>query len=131
MKIGELASKCELAPSAIRYYESRGLLKSVTRKSNGYRIYTEDAVILLKVIVNAKQAGFSLDEIKQILPADASNWEHDKLVKVINVKIKDIENLQAQLRKNKSKLKEVLRAIESKPSDMACKDNAKKVLGKI
>ena len=37
MKIGELARRSGLAASTIRFYESKGLLKAVSRQSNGYR----------------------------------------------------------------------------------------------
>lgn len=131
MKIGELAKQCGVAASAIRFYESKGLLKSIPRKSNGYREYPEEAVILLTIIVTAQQAGFSLDEIKQILPPNISNWEHDKLIAALQKKIADIELLEKQLKKNKSQLKEVLKAIEEKPSDVACEDNARRVFKRM
>ena len=131
MKMGELAKQCGVAASAIRFYESKGLLKSIPRKSNGYREYPEEAVILLTIIVTAQQAGFSLDEIKQILPPNISNWEHDKLIAALQKKIADIELLEKQLKKNKSQLKEVLKAIEEKPSDVACEDNARRVFKRM
>ncbi len=131
MKIGELAKRCGVNASTIRFYESRGLLKSIPRKMNGYREYPEDTVVLLTIIVNAQKTGFSLDEIQQILPPSIANWDHDKLLSSLNKKIEDIENLEKQLKKNKSILKDILKAIEQKPSDLGCDDNAKRVIKKI
>jgi DNA-binding transcriptional MerR regulator len=51
MKIGELAARTDLAPSAIRYYEKVGLLASAER-INGQRRYSSDAldrVLLIRV----------------------------------------------------------------------------------
>lgn len=131
MKIGDLAKQCGVAASAIRFYESRGLLKSIPRKLNGYREYPEEAVFLLTIIISAQQAGFSLDEIKQILPSSIANWEHDKLISALNKKIEDIENLEKQLKQNKAKIKEVIKAIQEKPVDMECADNTKQLVKKM
>ncbi|MBI3162144.1 MAG: MerR family transcriptional regulator [Chloroflexi bacterium] len=66
LNIGELAKEVGLRTSAIRFYESVGLLQPPPRQS-GWRRY--DAVVLdrLKVIQVARQMGFSLAEIKVLL----------------------------------------------------------------
>ena len=76
MKIGELAKRTGLSASKIRFYEDIGLLKMVERKANGYRSYPEEAEVVLNLIVSGQQAGFSLDELKALLPADLSGWQH-------------------------------------------------------
>ncbi|EFO35423.1 transcriptional regulator, MerR family, partial [Vibrio parahaemolyticus Peru-466] len=80
MKIGELAQKTGLAPSRIRFYERIGLLKTVTRKANGYREYPQEALMILDMITTGQQAGFSLDELSALLPSDLSNWDHHQLL---------------------------------------------------
>ncbi|MEG0882624.1 MAG: MerR family DNA-binding transcriptional regulator, partial [Janthinobacterium sp.] len=57
MKIGELAKRSGLAASTIRFYEAKGLLKTVDRQSNGYRDYPLEAVAVLSIISDAQQAG--------------------------------------------------------------------------
>jgi MerR family redox-sensitive transcriptional activator SoxR len=64
--IGEVARRAGLNTSAIRYYESRGVLPEPTRES-GQRRYTEQTVQQLRVIDVAKRAGFSLDEARVLL----------------------------------------------------------------
>ncbi|WP_218673453.1 MerR family transcriptional regulator [Chromobacterium haemolyticum] len=73
MKIGELAKRAGMAASAIRFYEAKGLLKIASRQANGYRDYPPEALTLLTIINDAQQAGFSLEEIKRLLPADVSS----------------------------------------------------------
>lgn len=68
MRIGELAKISGLAPSRIRFYEASGLIKSVARKANGYRDYGPDAHWVLQIITGAQSEGFSLEEIRQLLP---------------------------------------------------------------
>ena len=66
LTIGQVASRAGLRASAIRYYESRGLLPAASRQG-GKRVY--DATILerLGAIELAKAAGFGLDEIRALM----------------------------------------------------------------
>jgi DNA-binding transcriptional MerR regulator len=131
MKIGELAKRTGLAASTIRFYESKGLLKSVGRLSNGYREYPPDAAAVLAVIVNAQQTGFTLDEIAKILPANAANWQHGELIATLQRKIADIEAMQIRLAQSKDQLRALIEMIDSKPEGMACQDNASRVMDSV
>lgn len=131
MKIGELAQRSGLAASTIRFYEAKGLLKAVPRQINGYREYPQDAVLLLSLIAGAQQAGFTLDEIKQVLPPDLTSWQHEELVSMLQKKIQDIEAMEAKLRATKSQLQMLVHRIENKPEGMDCADNAKRVLNEL
>ena len=44
LRIGELARWAELSPSALRYYEKRGILPRPRRLPNGYRVYGEEGL---------------------------------------------------------------------------------------
>lgn len=131
MKIGELAEQTGLAPSRIRFYERIGLLKAVTRQANGYRTYPVEAVTILQLISTAQQAGFSLDELKSLLPPDLEDWNHSSLLEALKQKVKDIEEMQSKLAESKAQLLEVLEEIEAKPDDMDCATNAKRVLSQF
>lgn len=131
MKIGELAKRSGLAPSTIRFYESKGLLKSVGRLSNGYREYPPDAAAVLAVIVNAQQTGFTLDEIAKILPANAANWEHGELIATLQRKIDDIEVMEVRLAQSKAQLRSLIDLINSKPDGVTCADNALRVMDSV
>jgi MerR family transcriptional regulator, redox-sensitive transcriptional activator SoxR len=63
--IGELAEKAGLATSAIRYYESIGLLPEPYRVS-GQRRYGEETLKRLEFIAAAQHAGFTLREITEL-----------------------------------------------------------------
>lgn len=131
MKIGELAQRTGLAASRIRFYESIGLLKLVDRQANGYRSYPEQAVLVLNLITTAQQAGFSLDELRTLLPQDLAQWEHGKLLDTLQAKVKDIEALEQRLAQSKTHLLALIDEIESKPDDIDCATNAKRVLSKM
>ena len=127
MKIGELAKRTGLAPSRIRFYEAQGLLKAVSRRANGYRDYPPEALRTLGIITCAQQTGFSLDEIRQLLPAHSCHCDHDALLSALRSKIVDIEAMENQLRQSKAYLKALIHSIENRPEGMACADNAKRV----
>ncbi|MDN7799410.1 MULTISPECIES: MerR family transcriptional regulator [Burkholderia cepacia complex] len=131
MKIGELAERTGLTTSRIRFYERIGLLKAVERQNNGYRSYPDDAVLVLKLIATGQSAGFSLDELRTLVPRDLTNWEHGTLLDTLSRKVKDIEALQAQLAQSKAQLVELMAQIQARPQDMDCAANARRVLSEM
>ena len=131
MKIGELAKRTGLAASTIRFYESKGLLKSVDRLSNGYRASPPEAASVLASIMNAQQTGFTLDEIKSILSATAEGWRHAELMATLQRKIGDIEAMERRLAQNKAQLHSLIALIDAKPEGMACEDNAARVMDSV
>jgi MerR family redox-sensitive transcriptional activator SoxR len=66
LTIGQIAREAGLKTSAIRYYESVGLLPEPRRES-GQRRYGNATLRRLRVIDVAKRAGFSLDEARVLL----------------------------------------------------------------
>lgn len=131
MKIGELAERTGLTASRIRFYEGIGLLKAVKRESNGYRAYPPEALLILKLISTAQKAGFTLDELRMLLPPDLAQWKHGSLLEVLQRKVKDIEALEARLAQSKSQLVSLMVEIESKPADIDCATNAKRLLSQM
>jgi MerR family redox-sensitive transcriptional activator SoxR len=69
--IGEIAGQCGLRASAIRYYEETGLLPKPPRVS-GRRVYGADTVSRIAFIQFAREAGFTLAEIKVLTGAGDS-----------------------------------------------------------
>ncbi|MDR2624909.1 MAG: heavy metal-responsive transcriptional regulator [Zoogloeaceae bacterium] len=67
MPIGELARKTGVSPDTLRYYEHEGLLPRPPRRASGYREYDEEAVGQVHFILRAKELGFSLEEIVDLL----------------------------------------------------------------
>lgn len=131
MKIGELAKRTGLAPSTIRFYEEIGVLTGVQRSGNGYRNYPAQAQWQLALIIQGQQAGFSLDELRQLIPANLADWQHGSLLAALQQKIADITALEQKLAANKQQLQAVLKEIEAKPDGMACAENARRVLTEL
>ena len=79
LSIGEVAEQARLNISAIRFYERKGLLPEPERVS-GQRRYSAETVQRLGTIDVAKQAGFSLEEIRVLLDSiDRGAPAHEQL----------------------------------------------------
>jgi MerR family redox-sensitive transcriptional activator SoxR len=66
MIIGEVAARAGIRSSALRYYESTGLLPA-PKRVNGRRSYGEDVFRRLTAIKVAREAGFTISEVRTLL----------------------------------------------------------------
>src|SRR5690606_38774825 len=71
MTIGRLAEKAGVNIDTIRYYERNGLLPPAVRRPSGYREYRDTDVQRLRFIRRAKDLGFRLGEINELLSLSA------------------------------------------------------------
>ena len=72
LTIGKLAAAGGVGVETIRFYQRRGLLEQPTRES-GIRRYGSEDLRRLRFIKQAQGAGFTLEEIKELLDLDASD----------------------------------------------------------
>lgn len=114
MNIGTLAKESGMAQSRIRYYEAQGLLGPVQRTANGYRVYTPETRHILGIITTAQDAGFTLDEIRKLLPqSEGEGWDRDRLAGSLRAKLADIAAIQAKLARTQGELEALVAYIES------------------
>ena len=104
MRIGELAEKTGLAPSAIRFYEQSGLLPEPERSPNGYRVYSEQAIGRLRMVQLAQNLGFPLDRLREAFAGDEVYPKEDLLSK-LDTRLDEIEQLMTALRTQRKTLR--------------------------
>lgn len=65
-KIGELADYFGVSTDTIRFYEKKGLLRSIRDEENNYRQYTREDLIFFGYLVHLRQMGVSLEELQKL-----------------------------------------------------------------
>lgn len=90
--IGQLAKKAHVNIETIRYYERQGLMPDPPRSESGYRHYSQDSVTRIQFILNAKELGFSLKEVSELLSLRVDRYKTcNDVKKMAEVKIVNIE----------------------------------------
>jgi Hg(II)-responsive transcriptional regulator len=106
MMIGKIAKISGLGIETIRFYERRGLLNPPSRRESGYREYNDESVSRLTFIKKAKDLGFSLDEISELLSLKANKESHcqrtsEKATKKLEAtqgKIQELKHIESALK---------------------------------
>jgi MerR family mercuric resistance operon transcriptional regulator len=104
LTIGKLAGAGGVGVETIRFYQRRGLLETPSRDS-GVRRYGLDDVRRLKFIKQAQAAGFTLEEIKELLDLDSSEDRSrarelaTARVKALDAKIAELKGARDALRR--------------------------------
>lgn len=120
MRIGELAKLSGIGVETIRFYEREGLLLEPNRRPSGYRLFDVATVERLEYIRRAKDLGFTLGEIKELLELSfaQSNCEHIR--QRADIKITEIESKIQNLQKMKRSLKKIVEHCQQKNSIEDC-----------
>jgi len=79
LTIGFLARAAEVNIETVRYYQRFGIIDEPVKPFDGYRIYPEETVDRLRFIKRAKQLGFSLKEIAELLELGNGHCEDIRL----------------------------------------------------
>ena len=108
MTIGKVAKETALGIETIRFYERQGLIPDPPRRPSGYRQYPAETVARLLFIKRAKELGFSLKEIAEILKLRVDPETSAGAIKQrVEEKIRDVEGKIGSLRRMKKALVEL------------------------
>jgi len=121
LTIGQLAGRAKVGVETVRFYERQGLLAEPDRRPSGYRQYDEGVVVRLGFIRRAKELGFTLKEIKQLLSLRTDSDTTCQDVKQrAEEKLADIETKLRSLRRMRKALIKLTESCSGDASADAC-----------
>jgi DNA-binding transcriptional MerR regulator len=100
LTIGELADRTGVSPEAIRYYEREGVVPLAARGGRGrYRMYREADAERLRFIRRARDLGFSLDEVRELLALADGRPDRDctDVNRIARARLAQVKSKLAQL----------------------------------
>jgi MerR family transcriptional regulator, copper efflux regulator len=111
MTIGRLAEKAGVNIDTIRYYERNGLLPPALRRPSGYREYRDADVDRLRFIRRAKELGFTLGEITELLSlSDERSGDMRAVKRKAEQRLEQVERRIEELQRVKRGLKKLITA---------------------
>jgi DNA-binding transcriptional MerR regulator len=126
--IGDLVKELNINKETIRYYEKIGLLPEPKRDENGYRLYLEKDIEIIRFILIIKGFGFSLREISILIHDEILCGNIEDIKRIVESKINEISVKVNELEKTKKLLEKVKETILSK--NIECCDNIETFLKK-
>jgi MerR family mercuric resistance operon transcriptional regulator len=111
MTIGKLAAAEGVGVETVRFYQRRGLLATPERRSSGYREYSEADRWRLVFIRRARQLGFTLGEVAELLgPAEAQSTQ--EIATAAQVKLEAVDAQVRELVQLRCRLRQLVRVCE-------------------
>ena len=109
LNIGEAAERSGVSAKMVRHYESLGLLPHVRRTEAGYRQYGETEVNTLRFIRRARDLGFSMAEIAELLRLWQNRRRSSAEVKrIAQAHVADLERRIAEMAAMKQTLQQLV-----------------------
>ena len=119
--IGEVAKLTNVTVETIRYYEKQGLVEIPRRNDSGYRQYPDDTIKRIKFIQHAKEVGFTLNDIKELLELrNDQNKSCSDVKNLADLKIQSIDQKIADLQRIKSALTRMVKKCSAETPSSEC-----------
>lgn len=116
-----MAKEAGLGVHAVRFYERESLVPAPPRQPSGYRDYSPEVIPRLRFIRRAKDLGFSLDEIRELLVLETDGKASAADVKKIaQGALSDVDARIAALRRMRHELKKKVDSCTGKGSVKDC-----------
>ena len=78
VKVSQLAERAGIAASAVRWYESAGIIPAASRQPNGYREYAEEDLARLRLVVSLRRVGLGPEDAGRIARLCLEHGEIDR-----------------------------------------------------
>ncbi|CAN0552819.1 unnamed protein product [Ectocarpus sp. 12 AP-2014] len=111
--IGRLSKEAGVKVTTIRYYESIGLMSEPDRSYSGQRIYQKDDVERLNFIRHARELGFSVDSIRELIALQNQPEQDCEVADAIaNRHLLDVSRRIRQLRELENELRRMIKSCQ-------------------
>ncbi|AZI85918.1 Zn(2+)-responsive transcriptional regulator [Kosakonia cowanii] len=92
-RIGEIAKLADVTPDTIRYYEKQQMMDHGGRTEGGFRLYTDHDLKRLKFIRHARQLGFTLESIRELLSIRVDPEHHtcQESKSIVQARLSEVE----------------------------------------
>ena len=111
--IGKLSRETGVKIETIRYYEKIELMPTPFRKESGHRIYESEQVKQLHFIKRARELGFSLNDIRELIGANNETPSCDEVFLLTQTHLSNIREKIVDLRKLENRLSSIAKDCES------------------
>jgi len=105
LTIGKFAKQADVGVETVRFYQRKGLLE-VPPRNDGIRRYGEEDLHRLRFIRKAQAAGFTLDEIKELIDLD-STQDRSRARELALSRLQTLESKIAELQSARDALKKL------------------------
>lgn len=98
-RIGQLAKLAEVTPDTIRFYEKQQMMAHEVRTEGGFRLYTDNDLQRLRFIRYARQLGFTLEAIRELLSIRVDPEQHtcQESKTIVQKRLTEVEGMLAEL----------------------------------
>jgi DNA-binding transcriptional MerR regulator len=98
LRSGALASLAGVSTDTLRYYERRGLLPRPPRDTNGYRRYPQTALMRVRVVQQALDAGFTVEDLARVLKQrDSGGAPCREVFRIARTRLAELDKRIAEL----------------------------------
>ncbi len=121
LKIGQLASRSGITARNLRFYADAGVFGDLPRSPKGYRLFPVEAIHWVRILRAAQAAGFSLEEVQELLRAlrqDSAPCEHVR--EALGGKLQALEIKLAEIKLLVDILRITLGTPDGQSSELGC-----------
>lgn len=119
--IGELSRLTGVKVPTIRFYEERGLIPDPGRTAGGQRRYGDDELSRLSFIAHARQLGFDLDAIAELIDLQSGSYEaHGSAHRIAEGRLIEVQSRIARLKRLEAELRRIVAACDGRSDGVPC-----------
>ncbi|MCX6548077.1 MAG: MerR family transcriptional regulator [Geothrix sp.] len=121
LKIGQLAGRSGITARNLRFYADAGVFGDLPRSPKGYRLFPMEAVHWVRILRAAQAAGFSLDEVQELLRSlrqDSAPCDHVR--EALGAKLEALETKLTEIGLLVDILRVTLGTPDGKSSELGC-----------